>query len=132
MTAKFTTLLTAAALSLTLAAPAVTAQDMGEQAGMLQTAVANALEREGFETSNVGELTLNEIVEIKGRIAEMEAIYAAHMETPEAQDGLARAVAIAGERHAALLCYEAAAAGCHRRIVADMIRNATGCTVVDL
>jgi len=65
MTAKFTTLLTAAALSLSLAAPVATAQDMGEQVSMLQTAVTNALEREGFETSNVGSLTLNQIVEIK-------------------------------------------------------------------
>jgi hypothetical protein len=65
MTAKISTLLTAAALSLSLAAPAATAQDMGEQVSMLQTSVTNALEREGFDTSNVGSLTLNEIVQIK-------------------------------------------------------------------
>jgi len=68
----------------------------------------------------------------KGRIAEMEAIYAAHMATPEAQDGLARAVAVTRAQTAALLCYEACAAGCHRRIVAEMIREATGCVVRDL
>ena len=68
----------------------------------------------------------------KGRIAEMTAIFAAHMATPEAQDGLARATAIARERPAALLCYEACAAGCHRRIVAGLIREATGIEVKDL
>lgn len=68
----------------------------------------------------------------KGRIAEMESIFAEHMKTPEAQDGLARAIAIARERRAALLCYEARASGCHRRIVAEMIRAATGCEVTDL
>lgn len=41
----------------------------------------------------------------------MEAIFAEHMKTPEAQDGLALAKAIARERHAALLCFEACAAG---------------------
>lgn len=68
----------------------------------------------------------------KGRVAEMEAIFAEHMKTPEARDGLARAVTIAREQHAALLCYEARASGCHRRIVADMIREATGCEVKNL
>jgi uncharacterized protein (DUF488 family) len=62
----------------------------------------------------------------------MEAIFAAHLGTPEAQDGLAQAVAIARERPAALLCFEAHASGCHRRIVAERIRAATGCEVRDL
>lgn len=68
----------------------------------------------------------------KGRIAEMEAVFAEHMATPEAQDGLALAISIARERPAALLCYEACASGCHRRIVAGLIREATGCEVKDL
>ena len=68
----------------------------------------------------------------KGRIAEMEAIFATHMATPEAQDALALAITIVRERPAALLCYETCAAGCHRRIVADMIRKATACVVQDL
>jgi hypothetical protein len=62
----------------------------------------------------------------------MEAIFAAHMGTPEAQDALARAVAIARKRPAALLCYEADAAGCYRRILAELIRAATGREVRDL
>ena len=68
----------------------------------------------------------------RGRIAEMEAIFAEHMRTPEAQDGLARAMAIVREQHAALLCFEACASGCHRRFVADLIRTAIGCEVKDL
>ena len=68
----------------------------------------------------------------KGRIAEMEAIFAAHMATPEARDALALATVIATERPAALLCFEAQASGCHRRIVAEAIRAATGCEVRDL
>lgn len=68
----------------------------------------------------------------KGRIAEMEAIFAAHMETGEARHGLARAAAIATERKAALLCFEACASGCHRRIVAGMICEETGMAVEHL
>jgi uncharacterized protein (DUF488 family) len=62
----------------------------------------------------------------------MEAIFAEHMRTPEAQDALALAIDIARERRAALLCFEACAAGCHRRIVAGLIQEATGCEVRDL
>lgn len=68
----------------------------------------------------------------KGRIAEMEAIFADHMETPEAQDDLAKAIGLVAEGHAALLCYEACAEGCHRRIVADLIEAETGCEVQNL
>lgn len=68
----------------------------------------------------------------KGRIAEMHAIFNDHMKTPEAQDGLANAIGIARERPAALLCYEADAAGCHRRIVAQRIVDETGIETVDL
>ena len=68
----------------------------------------------------------------KGHIAEMEAIFTEHMKTPEAQDGQAYAIAIAREKHAALLCFEACASGCHRRIVAGLIQQATGCEVKDL
>jgi uncharacterized protein (DUF488 family) len=68
----------------------------------------------------------------KGRVAEMREIYEAHLAEPAAQLQLAQAAAISAERRAALLCYEADAAGCHRRIVADRIRIETGCEVVDL
>jgi len=68
----------------------------------------------------------------KGHIAEMHEIYEAHLAEPAAQLQLAQATEIATERKAALLCYEADAAGCHRRIVADRIRDATGIDVEDL
>lgn len=67
-----------------------------------------------------------------GRIAEMHAIYEAHLAEPAAQLQLAQATEIASDRRAALLCYEADAAGCHRRIVANRIHDVTGCKVEDL
>jgi len=67
-----------------------------------------------------------------GRIAEMHAIFEAHLAEPAAQLELARAVEIAADRPAALLCYEADAEGCHRKIVAERICAALGCATADL
>lgn len=68
----------------------------------------------------------------QGRIAEMRAIYAEHLREPAAQLELAKATEIARGRKAALLCYEADAARCHRAIVAERICAELGCRVEDL
>ena len=67
-----------------------------------------------------------------GHVAEMEAIYAAHLQEPEAQLQLAEALDIAQERSAALLCYEAEALHCHRRIVAGRLMQSATFEVEDL
>src|SRR5262249_42291218 len=67
-----------------------------------------------------------------GRIAEMHAIYEAHLAEPAAQLELAKACEIARSRKAALLCYEADVHHCHREIVAARIREAIGCEVENL
>jgi uncharacterized protein (DUF488 family) len=67
-----------------------------------------------------------------GRPAEMRAIYEAHLAEPRAQFELAQALDIARERPAALLCYEADAAHCHRRIVAERLMEAYAFEVQDL
>ncbi|MDB5446890.1 MAG: hypothetical protein JWQ97_2207 [Phenylobacterium sp.] len=68
----------------------------------------------------------------KGRVAEMRAIYEEHLQEPGAQLELAKAGEIAQARKAALLCYEADAAGCHRAIVADRLCGALGCRIENL
>ncbi len=68
----------------------------------------------------------------KGRVAEMHAIYEAHLAEPEAQLQLAEALDIARERPAALLCYEAEAADCHRRIVAGRLAGMDWFKIEDL
>jgi len=68
----------------------------------------------------------------KGHIAEMTAIFEEHLTEPAAQLALSEAAEVARNRRAALLCFEADAAGCHRRIVADLIRERIGATIVDL
>ena len=67
-----------------------------------------------------------------GRTAEMHAIFEKHMEEPESQLALVQAGEIASSRRAALLCYEADAAGCHRRIIAERLQERLGGTVDDL
>jgi uncharacterized protein (DUF488 family) len=67
-----------------------------------------------------------------GRVAEMERIYEAHLAEPQAQLQLAQALDIATERSAALLCYEADARRCHRRIVAGRLTQAAPFEVEDL
>lgn len=56
-----------------------------------------------------------------GRIAEMRAIFDAHLETPEAVDALAALEALARETPSALLCFEADAGACHRRALAERL-----------
>ena len=67
-----------------------------------------------------------------GRTAEMHRIFEAHLAEPGAQLALIEAADIARERPAALLCYEAEAARCHRRIVAEQLAAREGFEVVDL
>ena len=50
----------------------------------------------------------------KGRFAEMERIYAAQLETPEAAAESARMIALAEDKPSALLCFERDPAHCHR------------------
>ncbi|HTX50679.1 MAG TPA: DUF488 domain-containing protein [Caulobacteraceae bacterium] len=68
-----------------------------------------------------------------GHPEEMHRIYEAHLVEPRAQLELAAAADIVGERRAALLCYEADAANCHRRIVARRLAEAIrGLEIEDL
>ena len=113
----------------------VRAVPISRRAGFSKNILRSSLEAEGIAYEHLPELGTpkpGRLAARRGRIAEMEAIFGEHMETLEAQAGLARALSIASERHAALLCYEACASHCHRRIVADMMREATGCEVRDL
>ena len=67
-----------------------------------------------------------------GHPEEMRKIYEAHLTEPAAQLQLAEALDIARERPAALLCYEADPAHCHRRIVAERLCERLTFEVEDL
>jgi len=49
--------------------------------------------------------------------------YADHMASDEFQAGLAKVLALAGERRTALMCAEAVWWRCHRRLVADLLQH---------
>jgi uncharacterized protein (DUF488 family) len=68
----------------------------------------------------------------KGRTAEMRAIYDDWMAEPVAQLDYARLKAIASERKAALLCFEADHAGCHRAVLAEKLAAEDGFEIVNL
>jgi uncharacterized protein (DUF488 family) len=68
----------------------------------------------------------------KGRIAEMRAIFEVQLETPEAELAMEQADSAARERHAALLCFEADAGGCHRAVVAERLVARSGYSIIDL
>ena len=105
------------------------------RAGFSKTLLAASLDEAGIDYLHLralGTPKAGRQAARAGRIDEMRRIFQDHMQEPEAQLALARAVEVAAERRAALLCYEADAAGCHRRIVASDIHDRIGCPVIDL
>lgn len=62
---KVTVFVTAAALSLSAAAPAAFAQDLGDEMNMLTGAVFNALSRFGVDTTGISNLTLAQIAQLR-------------------------------------------------------------------
>ena len=92
--------------------------------GFSKTMLSNTLREEGIDYVHLralGTPKAGRDAARKGRIAEMRAIYDEHLRDPAAIAELARAAAIARERKAVLFCYEAEAAGCHRRVIAERL-----------
>jgi uncharacterized protein (DUF488 family) len=105
------------------------------RAGFSKTLLANGLAEAGItyvHLRGLGTPKSGREAARAGRIAEMHAIFEQQLATPEAEHDLARAAGIVSERRAALLCLEADAAGCHRRIVAERLRERLGIAVRDL
>ncbi len=105
------------------------------RAGFSKTVLGASLEAAGIgyrHLRDLGTPKAGREAARKGRIAEMRAIFEAHLETPAAGLALEQAMAESLAQPVALLCYEADAAGCHRRIVAGRIHARTGAPVVDL
>jgi uncharacterized protein (DUF488 family) len=105
------------------------------RAGFSKTLLAASLKEAGIDYVHLRELGTpkpGREAARKGRIAEMRAIFEDHMAEPGAQLQLAQAKDIAAKRKAALLCYEADPAGCHRSIVAQQMCEDLGCTIEHL
>jgi uncharacterized protein (DUF488 family) len=103
--------------------------------GFSKTALRNALAEHGIgyvHLRPLGTPAAGREAARKGRVAEMREIYAGQLETPEAELAMAQALSEAGEKRAALLCYEADAAGCHRTMLAERMLERAPFEVRDL
>lgn len=103
--------------------------------GFSKTALAAAVRERGIDYLHLrplGTPKAGREAARKGRIAEMRAIYEEQLATPEAALALERTLDEAGRHHAALLCYEAHAEGCHRSIVAERLVERGDFDVQDL
>src|SRR5688572_20827863 len=92
--------------------------------GFSKTALAGALRERGIDYLHLrplGTPAAGREAARAGRIAEMRAIYADQLETPEAALAMEQALAEASQRHAALLCYEKEAPDCHRSMLAERL-----------
>jgi uncharacterized protein (DUF488 family) len=117
--AEFLDELEAAGVALVIDVRAVAAS---RRPGFSKTALAGALRERGIDYLHLrplGTPAAGREAARKGRIAEMRAIYADQLETPEAGLAMEQALSAAGERHAALLCYEREARDCHRSMLAE-------------
>src|SRR4051794_13094206 len=103
--------------------------------GFSKTALANSVRERGIDYLHLrplGTPAAGREAARKGRVAEMRRIYAGQLETPEAALAFEQALAAASERRAALLCYEADAAGCHRTMLAERMIARMPFEAVDL
>lgn len=90
--------------------------------GFSKTALSGALRERGIDYLHLrplGTPSEGRTAARAGRTAEMRAIYAAQLETPEAALAIEQALGEAGERRTVLLCYEREAADCHRSMLAE-------------
>jgi uncharacterized protein (DUF488 family) len=113
----------------------VRAVSSSRKAGFSKTLLATSLAEAGIayvHLRDLGTPKAGRQAARAGRTAEMRRIYEAHLEEPAAQRQLAEASEIAGKSKSALLCYEADAACCHRRIIGERLSKALGFTVEDL
>ena len=105
------------------------------RAGFSKSLLASSLAEAGIEYVHLRDLGTPKTgrdAARAGRVDEMRQIFEEHLEEPAAQVQMARAAEIAGDRKAALLCYEADACGCHRQIVAQRLSEQLGLKVEDL
>jgi uncharacterized protein (DUF488 family) len=96
--------------------------------GFSKTALAAALRERGIDYLHLrplGTPAAGREAARAGRIGEMRAIYSDQLDTPEAQLALEQALAEAGERRTALLCYEREAPDCHRSMLAERMEART-------
>ncbi|RYG17843.1 MAG: DUF488 domain-containing protein [Caulobacteraceae bacterium] len=105
------------------------------RAGFSKTLLGESLKVEGVDYLHLRDLGTpkpGREAARKGRIDEMRAIFADHMEEPASRLAYERLRALAAEKRVALLCFEADHAGCHRAVLAERLAAEDGMRVVNL
>jgi uncharacterized protein (DUF488 family) len=103
--------------------------------GFSKTVLAASLEEAGvayLHLRDLGTPKAGRDAARAGRTAEMRAIYAQALEEPAAVLAFERLAEEAAKRRVCLLCYEADAAGCHRRVLTERLHAALELTAQDL
>ncbi|HEX8239448.1 MAG TPA: DUF488 domain-containing protein [Allosphingosinicella sp.] len=130
--AEFLDELEAASVQLVIDVRAVAAS---RRPGFSKTALAGGLRERGIDYLHLralGTPAEGRQAARAGRVAEMRAIYADQLETPEAGLAMEQALAEAAARPSALLCYERGAPDCHRSMLAQRMVERVPFEVVDL
>ena len=95
----------------------VRAVPLSRKPGFSKTILAGGLKEAGIDYVHLkalGTPPAGREAARKGRFEEMERVYSAQLETPEAAAQAAQMVTLAEERPSALLCFERDPAHCHR------------------
>jgi len=105
------------------------------RAGFSKTVLGSSLAEAGIEYVHLRDLGTPKAgrdAARAGRIGEMRAIFAEHMQEPPSQLAFERLREIAKDRPTALLCFEADHASCHRAVLAERLAAEEGFEVVNL
>ena len=114
----------------------VRAVAMSRRPGFAKTALAANLREAGIDYLHLRALGTpadGRAAARSGHHDTMRRIFLAHLATPDAQDALATlGDLVRSERPVCILCFEADPAHCHRRLVADALRERMPLEVDDL
>ncbi len=105
------------------------------RAGFSKTLLSQSLRAEGIDYVHLralGTPKAGREAARKGRVGEMRAIFADHLEEPASQLQRAELKELAGRKRVAMLCFEADHAGCHRAVLAEQLADEDGFAVVNL
>lgn len=102
----------------------VRALPLSRRPGFSKSALRAALEQAGIEYLHLKALGTpadGRAAARAGRQADLERIYSAQLELPEAIVQAAQMLALASEKPSALICLEREPANCHRRLLLDAV-----------
>jgi len=105
------------------------------RAGFSKTLLSESLRAEGIDYVHLralGTPKAGREAARKGRVGEMRAIFADHLEEPASQLQRTELKDLAARKRVAMLCFEADHAGCHRAVLAEQLADEDGFAVVNL